>query len=113
MFLPLSDDDYVAVHAVVGACDDWEKSVTRVSNEWRVQQCSKHSFIPNVALLPEDEPCFILKQRQGPQVTLEVPSDGSCFFRLFCCMLATVLKALFLTYPCCPHFHLSVQSLLF
>ena len=111
-FLPFSDDDFIAVYAVEGASDNWEKSVTQVTNEWRLQQCSKFSFFWNVELLPEDEPSFVLKQHQGPQVTLEVPSDGSCFFRLFCSIVATVLKAFFHNCQSFPHFHLLVQSLL-
>ena len=96
-FLPFSEDECIAVYAVEGASDNWKKLVTQVNNEWHVQQCSKFSFFWNVELLPEDEPSFVMKQHQGPQVTLEVPSDGSCFFRLFCSIVATVPKALFLT----------------
>ena len=42
-----------------------------------------------VEVFPEDEPCFVMKQRQVQQVILEVPSDGSYFSRLnspFVCM---------------------------
>ena len=112
LFLPFSEDECIAVYAVEGASDNWEKSVTQVTNEWRLQQCSKFSFFRNVELLPEDQPSFVMKQHQGPQVTLEVPSDGSCFFRLFCSIVATVLKAFFHNCQSFPHFHLPVQSLL-
>ena len=76
-----SDDEYVAVYAVVGASEGWEKTVTRITKEHCVEICSKHSFSPALELFPEDEVQFVLKQRQPPMVTLEVPSDGSCFFR--------------------------------
>ena len=69
-FLPCSEEDYVAVHAVQGASEGWERSVTPVNWEWHVEKCSKHAFFPAVELYPEDEPCFVMKQRQAPQVTL-------------------------------------------
>ena len=31
-----SDDDFLAVHAVEGASESWEKSVTPVTNLWHV-----------------------------------------------------------------------------
>ena len=68
---------------VAGASEGWEKSVTPVNREWHVEKCSKHAFFPAVEVYPEDEPCFVMKQWQSPQVTLEVLSDVSCFFRLY------------------------------
>ena len=87
--MPFSDSEFLAVHAVVGASEGWEKSVSRVTNEWRLEKCHKFSYFPNRQHFPEDEARFVLKQRQSPQVTFEVPSDGSCFFRLFSHILAT------------------------
>ena len=89
--VPFSDDEFLAVHAVVGASEGWEKSVSRVRNEWRVEKCHKFSFFPHSYSqhFPKDEARFVLKQRQNPQVTSEVQSDGSCLFRLFSHILAT------------------------
>ena len=81
VLLPCSDDEYVALYAVEGASEGWEKTVSRITKEHCVEICSKHSFSPALELFPEDEVQFVLKQRQPPMVTLEVPSDGSCFFR--------------------------------
>jgi len=82
MHFPNSDDAFLAVHAVEGASEGWEKSVTPVTNAWRVEVCAAHSFLPYVNDFPEDVPTFIMRQREAPQVTLEVEGDGNCFFRL-------------------------------
>ena len=83
MYYSNRDDDFVAVHAVQGASDSWEKSVTPVTNAWRVEVCSAHSFLPYVKDFPEDVPTFVMRQREAPQVTVEVEADGNCFFRLY------------------------------
>ena len=100
--VPCSDDDYVAHHAVEGASEGWEKSVTAVDREWRMEKCSRHSFSPSVELFPEDEPCFVMKQQQAPQVTLEVPNNDSFFFRLYPPFVCThILQNLFSYYYYC------------
>jgi len=81
LLLLCSDEEYVAVYAVVGASEGWEKTVTRITKEHCVEICSKHAFSRALELFPEDELQFVLKQCQPPMITLEVPSDGSCFFR--------------------------------
>jgi len=78
-----SDHEYVATRAVEGANEGWSKSVTQVDKDWRISVCSRHAFFPAVVLFPEDQPSFMMHQRQPPQMTQEVPADGSCFFRLY------------------------------
>ena len=90
--VPCSDDDYIAHHAVEGASEGWEKSVTPVGREWRMDKCARHSFFPSFHLFPKDEPCFVMKQQQTPQVTLEVPGDGSCFYRLYSPFVCTHIQ---------------------
>ena len=43
--MPFSDDEFLAVYAVVGASEGWEKSVSRVTNEWRVSAINSLSFL--------------------------------------------------------------------
>ena len=43
-FVPCSDEDFAAQHAIEGSSEGWEKSVTPVDREWRVEKCSRHAF---------------------------------------------------------------------
>ena len=50
---------------------------------WHVEVCSAHSFLSYVKDFSEDVPTFVMRQREAPQVTVEVEADGNCFFRLY------------------------------
>ena len=77
----ISEDDFEAVWAVQGDSEAWEKRIVPVTKSWRMDICSKNSFMPYPSHLPDDEAPFMMRQRQAPAQTAEVEPDGNCFFR--------------------------------